>query len=153
MSAEASPLKTRIQDDMKAAMRAQDKARLATIRLILAALKQREVDERKVLGDADVLAILDKMIKQRRESIAQYESGGRADLVAQETAEIAVIQTYLPQPLTDAEINQLIDDAIAQVKPASVKDMGAVMNVLKPKLQGRCDIGEASKRVRSRLGA
>lgn len=151
MGTEASPLKVRIQDEMKAAMRAQDKARLAAIRLLLAAIKQREVDERIEMKDADVLAVIDKMIKQRRESIAQYENAGRADLVEKEAQEMGVLQSYLPAALSDAELDSLIAAVIAESGASSIKDMGSVMNVLRPKIQGRCDIAEASKRVKAKL--
>jgi uncharacterized protein len=145
-------LKERITDDMKSAMRAGDKERLGTIRLALAAIKQREVDERITLDDGQVLAVLDKMIKQRREAITQFQSGGRADLVAKETAEIAVLQGYLPAQLSDAEIDALIAEAIAATGAASVKDMGKVMAVVKPKSQGRVDMGAVSARIRQKLG-
>ena len=145
-------LKERITDDMKSAMRAGDKERLGTIRLALAAIKQREVDERITLDDAQVLAVLDKMIKQRREAIAQFQSGGRADLVAKETAEITVLQGYLPAQMSEAEIEALIAEAIAASGAASVKDMGKVMAVVKPKAQGRADMGAVSARIRQKLG-
>ena len=145
-------LKERITDDMKSAMRAGDKERLGTIRLALAAIKQREVDERITLDDAQVLAVLDKMIKQRREAIAQFQSGGRADLVAKETAEITVLQGYLPAQMSEAEIDALIAEAIAASGAASVKDMGKVMAVVKPKAQGRADMGAVSARIRQKLG-
>ncbi len=144
-------LKERITEDMKSAMRAGDKDRLAVIRMILAAIKQREVDERTTLDDAQVLAVLDKMVKQRRESLAQFESGGRADLVAKESAEIAVIQSYLPEQLSDAEIDALIAEAIASTGASSVKDMGKVMGVVKPKVQGRADMAAVSARVKQKL--
>lgn len=144
-------LKERITEDMKSAMRAGDKDRLAVIRMILAAIKQREVDERTTLDDAQVLAVLDKMVKQRRESLAQFESGGRADLVAKESAEIAVIQSYLPEQLSDAEIDALIAEAIASTGASSVKDMGKVMGVVKPKVQGRADMAVVSARVKQKL--
>lgn len=144
-------IKGQIQEDMKNAMRAQDKERLATIRLILAALKQREVDERITLSDDQVLAVLDKMLKQRRESIAQYETGNRQDLADKEAAEIRVIQTYLPAQLNDAEIDQLIKAAIQETNAATARDMGKVMAVLKPKLQGRADIAAVSAKVKGQL--
>ena len=133
-------------------MRAGDKDRLGTIRLALSAIKQREVDERITLDDSQVLAVIDKLIKRSRESIEQYEKGSRADLVAKEQAEIAIWQAYLPKALTAAEIEQLIGDAIKATGAASVKDMGKVMGVLKPNLQGRADVGQVSARVKSRLG-
>ncbi len=148
----ASQLKAKIQEDMKTAMRNQAKDRLATIRLILAALKQREVDERIDLSDEQVLAVLDKMIKQRRESIAQYQAGNRPDLVEKEQAEVAVIQEYLPAQLSEAEITALLDAAIKESGATSAKEMGKVMAILKPKLQGRADIGAVSAKVKERLG-
>jgi uncharacterized protein YqeY len=145
-------LKERITEDMKSAMRAGDKDRLGTIRMALAAIKQREVDERITLDDPQVLAVLEKMIKQRREAIAQFESGGRADLVAKETAEIAVLQGYLPTPFSDAEIDALIGEAIAATGAASIKDMGKVMAAVRPKALGRADMGAVSARIKQRLG-
>ena len=144
-------LKQRITDDMKAAMKSGDKPRLGTIRLILAAIKQREVDERIELGDEQVLAVLDKMIKQRRDSIAQYSQAGRAELAAQEQAEIDVIQGYMPEALSEDEITALVADAIATTGAAEMRDMGKVMGVLKPKLQGRADMGAVSALVKQRL--
>ncbi len=144
-------LKDRITEDMKTAMKAGARERLATIRLALAAIKQREVDERIVLDDAQVLAVLDKMIKQRRESITQFQTGGRADLVAKETAEIAVLQGYLPAQLSEAEIDEAIAQAIAATGAASVKDMGKVMALVKPKAQGRADLGAISARIKQKL--
>ena len=148
-----SAIKERIQEDMKTAMRSQDKERLATIRLILAALKQREVDERIVLTDEHVLAILDKMLKQRRESITQYEAAKRQDLVEKEAEEVTIIQQYLPSQLSAAEIQSLIEAAIQETGAASVRDMGKVMGVIKPKIQGRADIGTVSNQVKDRLSA
>ncbi len=144
-------LKARITEDMKNAMRARDGARLSTIRLLQAAIKQREVDERIEMTDADVLSILDKMVKQRKDSITAFEAGHRADLAAAERAEIAVLQTYLPQPLSAAEIDALIADAIASTGAAGLPGMGKVMAVLKPKLAGRADLGAASAQVKARL--
>ena len=144
-------LKARITEDMKNAMRARDAARLSTIRLLQAAIKQREVDERIEMTDTDVLSILDKMVKQRNDSITAFEAGHRADLAAAERAEIAVLQTYLPQPLTAAEIDALIADAIASTGAAGLPGMGKVMAVLKPKLAGRADLGAASAQVKARL--
>lgn len=146
-------LKERITEDMKAAMRSGDKDRLATIRMILAAVKQREVDERIVLDDSQVLAVLEKMIKQRREAIAQFETGGRADLVAKESAEVTVLQAYLPAQLSPAELDSLIAEAIASTGAASIKDMGKVMGVVKAKAAGRADMGAVSARIREKLGA
>jgi len=144
-------VKEHIQEDMKTAMRTQDKERLATIRLILAALKQREVDERITLSDADVYAILDKMVKQRRDSITQFETGGRSDLAEKEAKEIEVIQAYLPSQLSETEINILIDSAITESGAASMRDMGKVMAILKPQLQGRADIGAVSVKIKTKL--
>lgn len=148
-----SPLKATITEHMKDAMRAKDSARLSTIRLLLAAIKQREVDERKDLSDAEVLAVVDKMIKQRRDSITQFEAGGRADLAAIEKAEIVVLSAYLPQQLSDAEIDAAIDKAIADTGAAGPAGMGKVMGILKPALAGRADLGAVSARVKARLGA
>jgi len=145
-------LKERITDDMKSAMRAGDKERLGTIRLALAAIKQREVDERISLDDGQVIAVVEKMIKQRREAITQFQSGGRADLVAKETAEIAVLQGYLPAQMSEAEIDALIAQAMAATGAASVKDMGKVMAFVKPQAQGRVDMGALSARIRQKLG-
>ena len=145
-------LKERIQQDMKDAMRAADKPRLGTIRLILAAIKQIEVDERKDLDDTGITIVLDRMVKQRRESISQFEKAGRTDLVDQEAAELAIIQTYLPEPLSESELNALIDEAMAQTGASSIKDMGKVMALLKPKLQGRADMGAVSALIKARLG-
>jgi len=145
------PLKDRITEDMKNAMRAGEKERLATIRLILSAVKQREVDERIVLDDSQVLAAIEKMIKQRKEAITQFDAGGRADLVAKETAEIAILQTYLPAQMSDAEIDALIGEAIASTGAASIKDMGKVMGAVKAKAQGRADMGAVSARIKQKL--
>ena len=144
-------LKERITEDMKAAMRSKDAARLSTIRMLLAAAKQREVDERIVLSDADVLAIIDKMIKQRKDSITQFEAGGRTDLVAAERAEVEVLQAYLPQQLSDAEIDALIAAAIAKTGAAGVSGMGKVMTELKPQVVGRADISKVSSQVKAKL--
>lgn len=144
-------LKDRITEDMKTALKAADKERLSTIRLALAAIKQREVDERITLDDAQVLAVLDKMIKQRREAIAQFQSGGRADLVARETAEIGVLQGYLPAQMSEADLDELIAQSIAAAGATSVKDMGKVMALVKPKAQGRADLGAVSARIKQKL--
>jgi uncharacterized protein YqeY len=144
-------LKTRIQDDVKAAMRGGDKPRLETLRLITAAIKQREVDERIQLDDTAVLVVLDKMIKQRRESIDQFEKAGRTDLVEKENFELAIIQSYLPQQLSDAEINTMIQAAMAETGAATIKDMGKVMAILKPKMQGRTDISKVSGLIKAKL--
>ncbi|MCZ8317901.1 MAG: GatB/YqeY domain-containing protein [Lysobacteraceae bacterium] len=145
-------LKQQLTDDMKAAMKAGEKDRLATIRLINAAIKQKEVDERIALDDAAVLAVLEKMVKQRKDSISQYESAGRDDLAAVEKAEMAVIQAYLPAPLSEAEIDAAIQTAIAEANagtgPAA---MGKVMGVLKPKLAGKADMGLVSQRLKAAL--
>ncbi len=145
-------LKDRITDDMKAAMRAGEKDRLATIRLILAAVKQIEVDERITLDDARLLTVLDKMAKQRKESIAQFESGGRADLVAKEAAELAVIQSYLPAQLSPSELDALIAEAVASTGATTIKDMGKVMGVVKSKAAGRADMGAVGARIKQKLG-
>jgi len=144
-------LKDRVTEDMKTAMRAGDKERLAAVRLLLAAIKQREVDERITLDDGQVLAVIEKMIKQRRESITQFESGGRSDLAAKENAEIGVLQGYLPAQLTPSELDALIAEAIAATGAASVKDMGKVMGFVKPKAQGRTDMGALSARIKQKL--
>jgi uncharacterized protein YqeY len=141
----------RIKDDMKVAMRERDKDRLTTIRLIMAAMKQQEVDTRKELTEADVLAILDKMVKQRKDSIEQYNKAGRDELAAKEQAEIEVIQVYLPQQLTEEEILELVADAISTTGAESMRDMGKVMGILKPKLQGRADMGQVSGLIKSKL--
>jgi uncharacterized protein YqeY len=146
-----SALKTRLTGDMKAAMKGGDKSRLAVIRMMLAAIKQVEVDERIELDDARVTAVLDKMAKQRRESIAQFEKGGRQDLIDVEQAELAIIQDYLPEALSDAEIEALIADAMQQCGATEIKQMGQVMGLLKPKLQGRADMGKVSQLIRARL--
>jgi uncharacterized protein YqeY len=145
------PLKDRITEDMKTAMRAGEKERLGTIRLILSAVKQREVDERITLDDSQVLAAIEKMIKQRKEAITQFEAGGRADLVAKETAEIAILQAYLPAQMSDAEIDALIAEVIASTGAASIKDMGKVMGAVKAKAQGRADMGAVSARIKQKL--
>ena len=145
-------LKERITEDMKAAMRAGEKDRLATIRLVLAAVKQIEVDERITLDEARMLSVLEKLAKQRKESIAQFESGGRADLVAKEAAELAIIQAYLPAQLSDAELDALIAEAIASTGATTIKDMGKVMGVVKSKAAGRADMGAVGARIKQKLG-
>ncbi|MGK0673154.1 MAG: GatB/YqeY domain-containing protein [Halothiobacillaceae bacterium] len=152
MTEASSALKARILDDMKAAMKAGDKARLAVIRLISAAIKQKEVDDRITLSDADVIAVLDKMGKQRRESIEQYKAAGRMDLAEQEGFELEVIQSYLPTPLSDAQMDALIAEAIAATGATSVREMGAIMAKLKPQIQGRADMAQVSARIKSALG-
>jgi uncharacterized protein YqeY len=144
-------LKSQITEDMKNAMRAKDSARLSTIRMLLAAIKQREVDERIEVTDAEVLSIIDKMIKQRRDSIAQFEAGKREDLAAAERAEVALLTAYLPAQLGDAEIDALIGEAIAATGAAGPAGMGKVMAVLKPKLAGRADMGAVAARIKARL--
>ncbi len=144
-------LKEQLTDDMKAAMRAREKERLGVIRLALAAIKQQEVDNRIELDDAAVLAVLDKMVKQRRESIRQYTDGGRTDLADQEQAEIVIIQDYLPQALTEDEVQALVAEAVAATNAESVKDMGKVMAWIKPKAQGRADMGKISGLIKAQL--
>ena len=144
-------LKARIQEDMKSAMRALEKEKLANIRMIMAAIKQREVDERIELDDAQVLTVIDKMVKQRRESITQFQAGGRADLVAKEAAELALLNAYLPAQLGDAELDALISAAIAATGAASIKDMGKVMAAIKAKAAGRADMGAVGARIKARL--
>jgi uncharacterized protein YqeY len=145
-------LKQRVNEDMKAAMRARDQARLSAVRLLLAAMQQKEVDERVELSDADVLGIIEKMVKQRRESIAQYEKAARADLAAVEEFEIEVLSAYLPQQLSQAEVDQAIAAAVAESGASGVKDMGKVMALLKPRLAGRADMGRVSGLVKAKLG-
>lgn len=147
-----SALNDRIKEAMKDAMRAKEKARLSTIRLVLSAIKQVEVDTRTELDDTAILAILDKMVKQRRESIKQYEDAGRQELADVEQAEIEVLQEFLPKPLTDDEVAELIEQAINSTGAESIKDMGKVMGILKPQLQGRADMGQVSGKIKSRLG-
>jgi len=145
-------LKQRLTDDMKAAMKGGDKERLAVIRLVNAAIKQREVDERIQLDDTQVLSVLEKMIKQRRDSVSQYEAANREDLAAIERFEISVIQDYMPQALSEVEIDALIEAAIAETGAASGRDMGKVVGALKPKVAGRADMGAVSARIKARLG-
>ncbi|PMS17622.1 glutamyl-tRNA amidotransferase [Trinickia dabaoshanensis] len=144
-------LKDRINDDMKAAMRARETGRLATIRLLLAAVKQREVDERVTLDDAAVTAVIDKMIKQRKDSISQFEAAGRTDLVEQESAELAVLTAYMPAQLSQAEIAEQVQAAVAETGAAGPQDMGKVMAVLKAKLAGRADMTAVSGLVKAAL--
>ena len=144
-------LKTRISDDMKAAMRAKDAPRLGAIRLLLAAMKQKEVDERVELTDTDVISIIEKMIKQRRDSITQYEAGGRKDLADAEKFEITVLQAYMPQALSEAEIAAAIAEAVQASGAKAMSDIGKVMAVLKPKLAGRADMGKVSALVKAKL--
>jgi hypothetical protein len=144
-------LKERITEDMKAAMRASEKERLLTIRMVQAAIKQREVDERVVLDDAQVIAVLEKMVKQRRESIAAFEQGGRADLADKEKSEIALLQVYLPTQLSATEVDALIKEAIATTGATSMKDMGKVMGAVKAKAAGRADMGAVSASIKAAL--
>jgi len=146
-------LKAQIQSDMKTAMKAGDKVRLGVVRLILAAVKQREVDERIELDDAQVLAVLDKMVKQRRDSIEQFGAAGRQDLVDVERFEVEVIQGYLPAALSEAELTALVESAVTASGAAAMSDMGKVMAVLRPQVQGRADMGAVSAMVKRRLGA
>ncbi|MDE2219583.1 MAG: GatB/YqeY domain-containing protein [Gammaproteobacteria bacterium] len=146
-------LKARIQEDVKAALRAGEKQRLANLRMISAAIKQREVDERIELDDAQVLAVLDRMQKQRRESIAQFKAGGRTDLVAREEAELALLASYMPAQLGDAELDALIGEAIAATGAASIKDMGKVMAAIKARAAGRADLGAVGARIKARLSS
>ncbi|HSG59470.1 MAG TPA: GatB/YqeY domain-containing protein [Woeseiaceae bacterium] len=145
-------LKSRITSDMKSAMKAGDKERLKVIRLALAAIKQVEVDQRTELDDAGVLSVLDKMVKQRRDSIEQFERGGREDLAAIELAEIAVLETYLPEQLSDAELDALIEEAVGTTGAESIRDMGKVMAIIKSKAAGRADMGAVGAKVKARLG-
>ena len=145
-------LKERITDDMKAAMRSGDKARLGVIRMVTSAIKQREVDERITLDDAQVIAVLEKMIKQRKESITQFEAGKRPDLVEKESAEVALLQGYLPSRLSEAEVDVLIAEAVASTGASSVKDMGKVMAIIKGKAQGRADMAAVGTKIKAKLG-
>ena len=154
-------LKEQIQDDMKAAMRAKDSARLGTIRLLIAAFRQREIDDQTELDDLGVTAVIDRMLKQRRDSIAQYEAAGREDLAAQERSEVEVLSAYLPQAFSDAEVDSVIDAVFLEVLASkgdgadslSATDMGRVMAILKPRLAGRADVSKASGLVKGRLSA
>ena len=144
-------MQARLKDEMKQAMRSREKVRLGTIRLILAAIKQREVDERIVLDDQQVITVLDKMQKQRRESIKQYRAASREDLAAVEVAEVLVIQEFLPQALTEQEISDMVQSAIADSSASSIKDMGKVMAILKPAMQGRADMAVVSAKIKAML--
>jgi hypothetical protein len=148
----AMGLKAQINDDMKAAMRSKDAQRLSAIRLLLAAIKQREVDERKELDDQEIVSVVEKMIKQRRESIAQYEKASRADLVDVENFELGVLQAYMPQPLSQDEIEAAVAAAVTETGAQSVRDMGKVMAILKAGLAGRADMAAVSALVKTRLG-
>lgn len=149
----AMSLKQKITDDMKAAMRAKDAVRLGTIRLLLAAIKQREVDERIELSDADIVAVIDKMIKQRRDSIEQFEAAGRQELADTEKSEISVLRDYMPQQMTEAEVEQAVIDAVAASGVQKSQEMGKVIALLKPKLAGRADMGKVSALVKARLAS
>lgn len=146
------PLKERINDDMKAAMRSGEKQRLGAIRMITAAIKQREVDERIALDDAQVLAVLEKMIKQRKESLAQFTAGNRPDLADKESAEILLLQSYMPAPLGEAELDAMIAEAIATTGATSVKEMGKVMGLIKGRAQGRADMAAVGAKIKAKLG-
>lgn len=146
-----SELKARLQEDMKSALKAKEKLRLSTIRLILAAVKQREIDEKFVFDDSAMLALLEKLAKQRKESIAQYQLAGRDDLVAQEQAELEIIQSYLPEPLSEQEVLTMVDKIISESGAQSIKDMGKVMGLLKDELQGRADMSQVSGIIKEKL--
>jgi len=148
-----SETRQRVLDDIKTAMKAGDKSRLGTLRLMSAAIKQKEVDERIELDEPAVIAIFDKLLKQRRESITQYGAAGRVDLVAQEQFEVDLIKTYLPAALSEAEINAIVDAAVSETAATSVKDMGKVMGLVKPRMQGRADMSIVSKMIRDRLNS
>ncbi len=148
-----SEIKQQLTADMKQAMRDKDKPRLGVVRLALAAIKQREVDERIELDDTQVLAVIDKMVKQRRDSVRQFEDAGRQDLADQESFEIGVLQAYLPEALSDSELDRLIDEAVTVSGATSMKEMGKAMGILKPKVQGRADMGAVSAKLKARLGA
>ena len=145
-------LKTRITDDMKSAMKAGDKDRLKVVRLAMAAIKQVEVDKRTELDDAAVLGVIDKMVKQRRDSVEQFQKGGREDLAAIEIAEIAILEDYLPEQLSDAELDALIEDAVSSTGAETIRDMGKVMGAIKAKAAGRADMGAVGAKVKARLG-
>jgi len=146
-------LKEKIKDDIKQAMRDKNESRVTTLRMLSAAIQRREVDERIQLDDTQVIAVVEKLVKQGRESIEQYMKGGRPELAEKESGDIVIFQAYLPQQLGDAEIDKLIAEAIAATGASSVKDMGKVMGVLKPKLQGRADMGQVGGKIKAKLGA
>jgi len=145
-------LRARIQDDIKTAMRNKDRERLTLLRMLSAAIKQKEVDERVELDEAGVTAVVEKMVKQRRDSVKQYREGGRDDLADQEAAEITILEDYLPEQLDEAELAKLVDQAVSESGAESMKDMGKVMALLKPRIQGRADMGAVSQQVKARLG-
>jgi uncharacterized protein YqeY len=145
------PLKIQITDDMKSAMRSKDSLRLGTIRLLLAAIKQKEVDERVELVDADIISIIDKMLKQRRDSIDAFNKAGRKDLVEKEEFEVNVLQGYMPQQLSEKEVEEIIIDAIQSAGANSMREMGTIMNILKPKLAGKTNMGDVSKKIKTKL--
>ncbi len=147
-----SELKRRINDDVKIALKSRDKPRVGTLRLILAAIKQREVDERIELDDADIVGVLDKMAKQRRESIEQFGNAARVDLVAQEELELAIITAYMPEPMSESELDACIAAAFEASGASTMKDMGKIMGLLRPQIQGRADMGAVSGKVKARLG-
>jgi len=151
MTGPSVSLKERVQADVKVAMKSGDKNRLGTLRLMVAAIKQREIDERTQLDDSETIAVLEKMVKQRRESIAHYERANRQDLADAEKAEIGVLHNYLPQPLTDSELASLIDAAMSETAASGISDMGKVMAALRPKIQGRADMAAVSSSVRRLL--
>lgn len=144
-------LQEQLKSELKTAMLAKDKARVGTIRLLMAEIKQKEVDTRTVLGDEEIIAVLTKMVKQRKDSISQFEAAGRQDLVDVESAEIIILQAFLPQPLSEAEIDTLIDSTVTQLAATGMQDMGKVMNALRPQLQGRADMGLVSAKIKARL--
>ncbi|GAB3236656.1 GatB/YqeY domain-containing protein [Pseudaeromonas pectinilytica] len=144
-------LQEQLKSELKTAMLAKDKARVGTIRLLMAEIKQKEVDTRTVLNDEEIIAVLTKMVKQRKDSISQFEAAGRQDLVDVESAEIIVLQAFLPQPLSEAEIDALIDSTVTQLAATGMQDMGKVMNALRPRLQGRADMGLVSAKIKARL--
>jgi hypothetical protein len=149
----ATGIKDRLQEDVKTALKSADKARLGVLRMIMAAIKQREVDSRELLDEAGVLGVLEKMVKQRQDAASQFEQGGRGDLVAKETAEIEIIRGYMPAPLDDAALAALIDTVIAETGATGPRDMGRVMGEIKERAAGRADMGAVSKRVRDKLSA
>lgn len=146
-----STLKAKIQQDMSEALRSKNAERLGTMRLLWAAIRQREIDDRIELDDIEVLAVIDKMIKQRKDSIEQFRAGNRLELAEREEAEIKILQSYLPQPLSEEEIKSLIKDAIEETNASSVRDMGKVMAILKPKIQGKCDVSKVNAQIREAL--